>query len=328
MIACVEQLNTLCAIARLKIMASWVTGIDLGASKVALGLVSPGGDLVATRRFPTEAQRGPGYALDHIALALAEMASEADIAMSEVNAVGVCSPGPVDPVAGLILDPPNLGWRNVPFRQMLSNKLGVPVVLEHDAKAAALGEFYFGAGKEHGVRDLVYVIVGTGVGAAIILDGELFRGRTNSAGEIGHVTLDRRGEPGSSGIPGCVESYMSGPYLVRHYAKRAENAPADLTGQDVIQRAAAGDAVAQAVMNDAGDALGAAAATIAMLMDVSFFVVGGGVAKAGDLLIEPARKAVSKYAFASVASRIKIVATQLHETAPILGCAWQAQKML
>ncbi len=307
-------------------MESCVVGIDLGATKVAMGLVDSAGTLVASERFLTEALRGPEFTLDRISTVIDRFKATC---IGAVSAVGVCSPGPVDHVRGIILDPPNLGWRNVPFRQMLCERLGLPVTLEHDAKAAALGEFHFGAGKGRVVNDLVYVIVGTGVGAAIILNGQLYRGRNNAAGEIGHVTIHRHGEPGSSGVPGCVESYMSGPYLVKQYAKRVGatgSADGALTGQDIVQRAQLGDPIAITVMNDAGDALGAAVATMAMLMDVSFFVIGGSIAKAGDLLLAPARKAVWKYAFDSVAQRIEIQATQLHETGAILGCAWQARQ--
>ena len=309
-------------------MSNWVVGIDLGASKVALSLVSPADELIASRRFQTNALSGPTSVVERITQAISAMTREAHV---RIGAVGVCSPGPVDHVTGVIIEPPNLpGWRDVPFRQMLENALGLPVCLEHDAKAAALGEFYFGVGHERGARDMAYIIVGTGVGAALILDGQLYRGRSNSAGEVGHITLDRLGEPGSSGVPGCVESFMSGPALVRHYLRRAGLSTANnaLSGADVTQRAAQGDAHAQAVMNDAGDALGAAIATLAMLMDVDLYVIGGSVAKAGDGLLEPARKALSKYAFQSVAARISIVATQLHEAGAVLGCAWQARKLI
>jgi glucokinase len=204
----------------------------------------------------------------------------------------------------------------------------LPVALEHDAKAAALGEYHFGAGREHHASDLVYVIVGTGVGAAFIVDGELYRGKHNSAGEIGHITIHRQGEPGSSGVLGCVESYLSGPCLVKQYARLMRDPVNELTAQEIVQRATNGEVAAITVMTDAGDALGAAVATTAMLMDMDLFVIGGSVAKAGDVLLEPARKAVWKYAFQSVASRIKIVATKLHEDGAILGCAWQARQLI
>jgi glucokinase len=304
-------------------MDQLVIGIDLGASKIALGLVGSSGAIVATRRFPTEAAHGPDHAVERIAAAIDELTAEAG---ARPAAVGVCSPGPVDHVAGVILDPPNLGWHNVAFRDMLAERLRLPITLEHDAKAAALGEFYFGAGPEHGARDLAYVIVGTGVGAAIVLDGQLYRGRHNSAGEVGHITIDRHGEPGSAGVPGCVESYTSGPYLVHQYRKRSGQAEGDLTGQAIVELAQRGDAHARAVLDDAGDALAACVGTMAMIMDVELYVIGGSVAHAGDLLLEPARRAVPKYAFKSVSSRVTIVATKLHERAPILGCAWQARQ--
>lgn len=306
-------------------MNHWTLGIDLGASKIAMGLVSPTHAIVAARRFPTEAERGPAHAVERIAAALDEIVRETGIAPA---AIGVCSPGPVDHVGGVILDPPNLGWRNVPLRRMLSERFGLPVTLEHDAKAAALGEFHFGRGRELDARDLVYVIVGTGIGAAIILDGQLYRGCTNAAGEIGHITIDRRGPPGSSGVIGAVEAFAGGPAIARNYLNRISRggaAPSAALGADeVARRAAQGDADAQAVFADAGDALGAAIATTAMMMDVELFVIGGSVAKAGEVLLDPARRAIPRYAFASVAARVRIVATRLHEEGAILGCAWQA----
>lgn len=307
-------------------MTHWVAGIDLGASKIAMGMVSPANEIVAARRFPTEATRGPDYALERIAAALDEMAYEAG---AQPAAIGVCSPGPVNVVDGVILDPPNLGWRDVPFRRMLRERFGLPVTLEHDAKAAALGECHFGWGRELNARDLVYVIVGTGIGAAIILDGHLYRGRTNASGEIGHITIDRHGPPGSSGVIGAVEVYAGGPAIARSYLHRrdAENAE-EIGAGEVAKRASEGDATAQAAFEDAGDALGAAIATTAMLMDVDLFVIGGSVARAGDLLLEPARRAVPKYSHSSVAPRVRIMATRLHEDGPILGCAWQARQIL
>lgn len=306
-------------------MKDWVVGIDLGGTKIALGLVNPDDEIVVTRRFPTEVNKGPQYAIDRIAESIADLSRESRI---EVKSVGVCCPGPVDHETGVIIDPPNLGWRNVPFRKMLSDKLGLPVSLEHDAKAAALGEFFYGAGQEHHARDLVYVIVGTGVGAAIILDGQLYRGRNNASGEIGHVTIDRSGEPGSSGVIGCVESHISGPNLVKHYLRRVNRNEGDLTGEDIARLARENDPNALAVMNDAGDALGAAVATMSSLMDVDLFVIGGSVSRTGDLLLSPARNGLRKYALESIASRIKIVETKLHENAPILGCAAQAKQLL
>jgi glucokinase len=232
----------------------------------------------------------------------------------------------------VILDPPNLtGWRDVPFRRMLADRLKLPVSLEHDAKAAALGEFYYGAGRGEG--SMVYIVVGTGVGAAFIIDGQLYRGMHNLAGEIGGVTIDRDGEAYRSGVKGCVQSYTSGPDLARHYLRlqtQAEQGPVaasqSVTGERVAQLAEGGDELAGQVMTQAGEALGIAVASLAMTLDIELYVIGGSVAKAGDLLLGPARGIVPDYAFQSIASQVRIVTAELADDAPILGCGWLARQ--
>lgn len=303
-------------------MDNWVVGVDLGGTKIRLGLVSPQDAIVATRQMPTEPQQGIDSVTERIGAAVDELA-QCTPAGARIAALGICSPGPVDHVAGTLIDPPNLqGLHHTPLRARLEQRLGLPVVLEHDAKAAALGDYYFGAGR--GSRSMIYVVVGTGVGAAVILNGELYRGAHNSAGEIGHTTIDRNGDLCSCGSRGCVETYMSGPRLAQRYARLAGGEP--VTGSDVARLAAEGDAHALAVMDDAGDALGAAIATMAMMLDVDLYVIGGSVAKAGDLLLEPARRGVPKYSFASVSERVRIVPTALGDDGPILGCAWLARQ--
>jgi glucokinase len=222
---------------------------------------------------------------------------------------------------------------STPLRQLLADRLGLPVALEHDAKAAALGEYHYGAGR--GERSMVYVVVGTGVGAAIIVDGELFCGSHNVAGEIGHTTLDPGGPVCSCGNRGCVETYLAGPWLARRFRRLVSN-PADeavgapplpsVTGELVARLAALGDARAKRVMNEAGQALGTAVATMAMVLDIDLFVVGSSVAKAGDLLLQPARDSVPLHAYASVACRVRIVPTTLGDDGPVLGCAWLARR--
>lgn len=307
----------------------WVVGADLGATKIALGLISPENKIVASQRIPTDSQHGPQDAVVRMTAAVHAMETEIGV---RAAALGVCSPGPVDHIDGLIIDPPNLhaSWHHQPFRQMLADALQIPVVLEHDAKAAGLGEFYFGAGR--GARDMVFVIVGTGVGAAIILDGQLYRGRHNSAGEVGHITINRFDRPGTSGVPGNVESYISGPALVASFLNRegAKRAKQELpsNGEVITQLAQQGDQNALAVFADAGDALAACVATVAMMMDIDLFVIGASVSKAGDLLLEPARAAVHKYGFKSVTERVRIEVTQLHDSGAILGCGWQARQLI
>ncbi len=305
----------------------WIVGADLGATKIALGLIDPSDKIVATRRIPTDSHLGMSNAVERMAAAVREMEHETS---SKAAALGVCCPGPIDHINGLIIDPPNLdhSWHNQPFRAALEEALQIPITLEHDAKAAGLGEFHFGAGR--GAKDMVYIIVGTGVGAAIILDGQLYRGRNNSAGEVGHITINRRDRPGTAGVPGNVESYTCGPALVASYLEKAGKSANDsaITGETITHLAQQGDANALAVFEDAGDALAACIGTMAMMIDVDLFVIGASVSKAGDLLLRPARAAVRKYGFQSVTSRVRIEVTQLHDTGPVLGCAWQARELL
>jgi len=321
-------------------MSDWVVGVDLGATKIALGLIDPGDQIVAYRRMPTNADKGPGAVVERIARSVAEL--ERDLPeRKRVVALGICSPGPVDHRAGKLVNPPNLpGLHHAPLRRMLAERLGLPVSLEHDAKAAALGEFYYGAGR--GERSMVYIVVGTGVGAAIIADGQLYRGEYNSAGEVGHITLDRQGELCSCGSRGCVETYTSGPWLARRYQRaldREEDEPpllragegraggqSAVTGELVAHLAEQGDALAMQVMTEAGEALGVAVASMAMILDIGLYIVGGSVSKAGGLLLEPARRTVPSCSYPSVASHVRIVAAVLGDDGPILGCGWLARQ--
>lgn len=313
-------------------MSDWVVGVDLGATKIALGLIDPSDRIVAYRRIPTNASDGPQAVVERIAQSVATLETELPEG-KRIAALGICSPGPVDHQTGMLIDPPNLsGLHNAPLRQMLTERLNLPVVLEHDAKAAALGELHYGAGR--GERSMVYIVVGTGVGAAIIIDGQLYRGAHNIAGEVGHITLDRHGELCLCGSRGCVETYAAGPWLARRYQRALEQegqrrrceAQQPITGELVARLAEQGDTLAMQVMVEAGEALGVAVASMAMILDIDLYVVGGSVAKSGDLLLEPARKIVPQCSYQSVSSRVCIVATELGEDGPILGCGWLARQ--
>jgi len=313
-------------------MEEWVVGIDLGATKIALGLIDPQNRVVARQRVPTAPLDGPDAAVARMAQAIDALKGTLP-AGANLSGVGICSPGPLDHRTGMLLDPPNLtGWINVPLRQMLVDRLGLPVTLEHDAKAAALGEYHYGAGR--GERDMVYIVVGTGVGSALILDGKVHRGRNNSAGEVGHITIRTAGDVCSCGNVGCVESFTAGPAIARTYRRmlaataapgQAESIEA-ITTENIVERARSGETLAVQVLADAGEALGTAVATLAMILDVELYVIGSSVAKAGDLLLEPARRAVAHHAHRSVAARVRIVRSELEDDGPLLGCGWLARQ--
>ncbi len=307
-------------------MNDWVVGVDLGGTKTALGLIDPDNRVAAHHRMPTDADDGPQAVVERIAQAVHAFEKELPTG-ARIAALGICCPGPVDHVTGTLLTLVNVpGLSNTPLRQMLADRLNLPVRLEHDAKAAALGEFYFGAGRSK--NSMVYVVIGTGVGAAIIIDGKLYYGDSNSSGEVGHITVDRNGEPCHCGSRGCLETYTSGPRLVRRYqqAMAAQGgAAASITGEKITQLAAQGEPVASKIVHEAGEALGIAIASMAMILNIEWYVIGGSVAKAGDLLLEPARQTVPCYSFKAVGARVHIVGSELGDDGPILGCGWLAR---
>lgn len=311
-------------------MQTWVFAVDLGGTKTEVGLVSPENRIVGRTRFPTEDGLGPASIVARIAGAAEGLAVAHLPAGVAVAGLGICTPGPVDAEGGRLLDPPNVpGLHHAPMRELLAARLHLPVAVEHDAKASGLGELAFGAAR--GERSLAYIIAGTGVGAAFIMDGKVLRGVHNYAGEIGHSTLDLHGERCSCGNRGCVETFISGPWLGRRYVAARDGlaaipAASELGGEQVAKLAAAGDAVARQVIADAGEALGAAVGTLAMVLDIECFVIGGSVAKCGEMLLEPARQAVSRHAFRSVASHVRILQNQLDTDGALLGCAWLARQ--
>jgi glucokinase len=313
---------------------SYVIGIDLGGTKIDFGLVAPDNTIVARKRIAANT-------FDGIDAVIARMCEQIDSLREHlpngqtISAVGMCAPGPLDHITGTLKDPPNIGLQHIPIGPMLQEKLGVSVKLEHDAKAAALGEYHYGAGRGH--KHMVYIVAGTGVGGAMIDDGKLIRGVQNSAGEIGHISLDRNGMVCNCGSRGCVQTYIAGPYLVERYGgKRKEERGKEnqkslssltfplssLTGEDIANLARQGDTAAQEVLHEAGEALGLLVANLAVTLDVELYVLGGSVAKLGDLLLEPAREIAPKYMLSSLGSRVKIELSQLQGDEALLGCAY------
>jgi glucokinase len=300
----------------------WVIGIDLGASKITCALVSPENTLTARAGMETRARDGPAAAVQRMCDSVRELLTQAPAGV-RVERLGVACPGPLDHLSGILYEPPNLtGWRDVPLAAMLSEQLGLHAQLEHDAKATALAEYHLGAGR--GARNMALIVVGTGVGAGIIVDGKLYRGPTNSAGEIGHVTVDLHGPICTCGSNGCVESYSGGPAIMRAYTY-ATRIPVDSAA--AVERAAEqGDAIAIRVFQEAGRALGAGLATLAMLMDVDTFVLFGSVVKAGELLLGPVRAAIPKYSYCSVSQRVRVKICELGDDAGVLGAALVARR--
>jgi glucokinase len=309
-------------------MTNWVVGVDLGATKIAAGLVSPKNEIIDKVYREAKVAEGPAAVVERIAGCVEHLQAGLPAGQRLVG-IGVCCPGPLDHSRGMVLDPPNMtGWVNVPLQKMVEERLGLPAPIEHDAKAAALGEFHFGAGRD--VNDMVYIVVGTGVGAAIIINGQLYRGANNLAGEVGHITVDMNGPACSCGSNGCLEGYTAGPDLVERYRDLIKGTslelPPNADGKIIADLAAQGQTQALQVFEQAGQALGIGIATMAHLFDIGAYIIGGSVVQAGDLLLEPTRRAVLYRAYESIGPRIRVIASPLGDDAAILGCAWVARE--
>lgn len=292
---------------------------DVGDSTLRVALAARTGALFAKNSFP-HARPAPGEVIALIARTLTEMARAADV---ELVAVGAAVPGPLDPWRGIVHLSPNLEWREFPFTDALSSLLGVRVVMDDDANCAALGEHGYGARQD--TRDFVCVIVGTGIGAGLILDGKLYRGARGFAGELGHTTILPDGPLCSCGNRGCVEALAAGPALVRRMCELDPTAAQGLTARDVIALARAGNPNAVRVIDEAAKFLGVALANAVNLLNPERIALGGGVAlDAGELLLEPARAEIQKRAFAPSANTVTLVRAALGDDAGLLGAARMA----
>jgi len=272
-------------------------GVDVGGTKVAAGVVDEHGRIIEKlKRFTPAAS--PDDTIGVIAGAVTEL-----LARYDVEAVGIGAAGFVDETRSTVLFAPNLAWRDQPVKKQVEERIGRPVIVENDANAAAWAETKLGAAR--GERDVVMITVGTGIGAGVVVDGRLYRGRWGSAGEPGHYRVVPDGRICGCGNRGCWEQYASGSALVaeaREYARRSPGAavrllqlgggsPERIDGPAVTGAAREGDSGALECFDIVGRWLGTGLADLAAILDPGCFVIGGGVSEAGDLLLRPARAA-------------------------------------
>lgn len=309
---------------------SLAIGVDVGGTKVAAGLVTVDGQILATARRPT-----PMANADAVLALVVEVVGELMQGVDEpVVGVGVGVAGPVDAQRAHVYFAPNLQWTQVNARGVLESAIGLPVVIENDGNVAAWGEYRFGAGV--GSHDLVLVTVGTGIGGGIVLGGSLFRGAHGAAGEIGHISSVPHGVQCGCGRLGCWEQYASGNALVRQTrelaAERRDEAhmllalgdgtPEGIQGVHITAAAMSGDPVAIEALRLLGVALGTGLADLSAILDPELFVIGGGVCEAGDLLLSSARETLTHKIIGGTNRPIpKVVAATLGNHAGTAGAA-------
>lgn len=273
---------------------SIVIGVDVGGTKISAALVNEEGQLQGyqarrTNLLSTEAT------LDSIADLILDVIKKANKKDNEIKGIGLGIPGLVDPERGIGIASVNLQWENVLVKDEIQKRVGIPCVIENDVKAAALGELRYGESK--GLRDIVYLNIGTGVAAAIILNGKIFRGQNDMAGEIGHAVVDIHGPKCKCGGQGCLEAIVSGPAIIKRVQERIEfgqssllekliNGKTELTPKEVYEAADAGDQVAAETVTEVTRFLANAIQFLALAYDPQRIVLGGGVVYSTPLFFE------------------------------------------
>jgi glucokinase len=311
-----------------------VLALDLGGTQIRAAVVVDGGVVVAAHRTRTPVDAGGAAIVAACVEALATVRREdaARAGARSLAGVGISAPGPVDPVAGMILDPPNLGptFREIPLASLIGDALGLPAFLDRDTQVAALAEGRFGAAA--GCADFLYVTISTGVGGAIVSDGRLLRGPDGTAGELGHLMVARDGAPCGCGMRGHLEGIASGSGMARSARAAAERGESDLLaalvrergpafgGREVAAAAEAGDPAAAAILADARDAFAVTCVTLVDVFNPSLIVVGGSVAVGqGEQMLGPARAAVAAGAFRRPGARVRIVPAALGDDVGLIG---------
>lgn len=270
-------------------------GIDLGGTSIKGGIVDRKGEILAQGQVPTRAEDGAEAVLAQIEDLAKELKATAGIKDSQLQGAGIGIPGSVDMEEGLVRLAPNLHWRNFPLKEKIEKVLRLPVFLDNDAHVAALGEMWQGAGRNY--RDILMITIGTGIGSAVILGGEVHRGFFGYGAELGHVKVEPEGPLCECGGRGCLETLASATAIV-HQAKRelGRGRPSllqdkeALEAKDVLLAAGQGDELALEVVNRAAGYLGVALANAVFLLGPAAVIIGGGVAQAGEVLLKPLKK--------------------------------------
>ena len=312
----------------------YIIGVDLGGTNIVVGAMSEDGDRqIGMHSQPTVPERGVDDVVDSMAAmveeTIAAVVRDAGASRDDILGVGIGAPGPLDRARGVVVVAPNLGWRDYPLRDALSERVGLPATLDNDANCATLGEWWQGAAR--GARDVVGLTIGTGIGGGIIIDGRLHHGASDVAGEIGHTTIDLTGRYCRCGNYGCLEAYASGPAIAQRAREALERDEIStlrrivegdlsrLTAATVYEAAKMGDALAREVVRDTATFLGAGIANLLNVFNPDVVVIAGGVTQAGEPLFDPLRAEVRRRAFRPAVDSCRIVPGELPGTAGVVG---------
>ena len=306
-------------------------GIDVGGTNVKLALVDDKGKILYSNSVPTRAEMGYEYTVNNIKQAIYDLMKETKLSTKDIEGIGFGFPGQVDYKSGIVRNAPNIpGWNDVPIAKLIEDEFKIPTRVDNDVRCAALGELNYGAGK--GCENLVCITIGTGIGSGLIINGKLVRGASNAAGEIGHIKLRMHDGPVCGcGDSGCLEAFASGPSIVamaEEYIKGGKSTKyREMSGCEslspflVAEAAKSGDPVAKRIFAITGEYIGIGLASVVNLLNPERIIVGGGVADAGDLLLEPLKTTLKSRAMQIAGSAVEVVPAQLGNTAGVIGAS-------
>jgi glucokinase len=312
-----------------------VLAADIGGSKMLTAVFSERGEMESKKVTPTAADEGVMVVIERLSGAINNHLEDHNLKPSDLAGIGIACAGGVDTERGVVVTPsPNLpDWYDVPLRERIEGRFGVPVKVLNDASAAALGEQRRGAGK--GKQNLVLLTLGTGIGGGIIIEGKLYQGVSGAAGELGHMTIDESGPVCGCGNTGCLEILASGRAIAREAVKRikageksslTESKIENITAEKVAAAAKAGDSLAKEVISRAAHYLGVGLINIVNIFSPEMVVIGGGMAEIGEILLGPAKELVKKRAFGISAGAVEIVTAELGNEAGVYGAAAYARE--
>jgi glucokinase len=319
-------------------MADLCLGLDLGGTNIKAGVVDERSNIIGKASVSTG--KGPDTVIANMVEAARQAVTSAQANMDVIAAVGIASPGPLSSKRGVVFRSANLpGWLNVPLRERLSSALNKPAILENDAKAAAYGEFRAGAGGDRAIKDFVMITLGTGVGGGIVQDGKLIHGSFDSAGELGHMIVVPGGIPCGCGQHGCLEVYAAASRTGQHATRLLEEHPerpsslrqvwqttGQVTARDVQEHAQTGDSIALEVWDQTCQFLGLACVNIVHAYDPQMIVLAGGMAAAGDFLLERVRREFTAQYWKMDSPHVEICLAELGNDAGMIGAAALARE--
>ena len=293
----------------------YAVGIDIGGTNIPASLVDYTGKIIATIEKKTDAHDGPDTVVNRITDSVRELCSKINVA--DFVGIGLGAPGALDLVNGTIIKCANLkDWSEVPIVKMLKEKTGFNVYMDNDANCAAIGEHWIGGAR--GTKNAVIMTLGTGIGGGIIIDGKIFRGSHGTAGEIGHMTIEKNGRSCGCGNLGCLEAYASATGAV---TTAKEMGKANITAREIFINAEAGDELCKKILQESGKYLGIGIANIANIFDPDAIIIGGGFSNAEKYLFPYAIEEAYKRTFKTIMDKIKIKKAELGNDAGVIGAA-------